>query len=518
MNQTPFSFSSFLTFKSAPWLGLFVCLMVGSSATVGCLEPDPSSSGPSALCPTGTDDCGGFCVQTDSNASHCGACGNSCGVGRYCSLGQCKSSCDPGLSICDYDCVNPLADISHCGGCDVVCTNGEICQSGVCGCPAGQTCGLGSGGSGSGGSGSGGSGSGGSGNGAASTGGGTNTGGTNTGGTGTGGAPPVECTNKEPPVPEEWPEATCPKWAAETTECDAQWFLDGDYCNESCGRCTPSGGTGGSGGGTGGNSGTGGGSNGYPGTGNPWGGVNGGQQGWASRYWDCCKQSCGWSANAGGNPVDSCDSSGQSVVGDGEQSSCSNGSSTTCNSFAPWAYSEEVAFGFVATHAGSGVGCGTCYKVEFTGSSHNNGSDPGSAALAGKVMIVMATNIGGDVSGDGQLDFLIPGGGTGQFYGCGAGWGIPAEPQNFNQGAPGGGTHSVLGKFYGGFRADCGGTDLGSIKSCVAQKCADVFQSRGLTDMYEGCMWYVNWMQAADNPNFRQEQIECPQELLDVAR
>src|SRR5690606_30304688 len=163
--------------------------------------------------------------------------------------------------ICDYDCVNPLADISHCGGCDVVCTNGEICQSGVCGCPAGQTCGLGSGGSGSGGSGSGGSGSGGagdgaaargrgthtggaqtcglgsggsgsggsgsggsgsggSGNGAASTGGGTNTGGTNTGGTGTGGAPPVECTNKEPPVPEEWPEATCPKWAAETTECD----------------------------------------------------------------------------------------------------------------------------------------------------------------------------------------------------------------------------------------------------------------------------------------------------------
>ncbi len=118
-------------------------------------------------------------------------------------------------------------------------------------------------------------------------------------------------------------------------------------------------------------------------------------------------------------------------------------------------------------------------------------------------MIVMVTNTGGDVDG-GQMDFLIPGGGTGNYYGCDTAWGVQQGSQE-------------LGAQLGGLRTDCGGGDLNSIKSCVADKCDQLFGSRGLTDMYEGCMWYVNWFEAADNPDFRYEQIDCPSEITSVA-
>lgn len=329
-------------------------------------------------------------------------------------------------------------------------------------------------------------------------------------GQGVGGSDPgVPCTNTLP-TGTDWAEATCDMWR-DAGHCNDEWFVEQGACDESCDRCSSGGGSGGSNNGVGGsssggsNNGSGGSNNngtgGSQGNGNPWGPVNGGQNGWASRYWDCCKQSCGWSNNAGGNPVDSCDSSGNNVTNPDSQSACSGGSATTCNSFAPWSYSSDVSFGFAATHAGSNVRCGTCYKLQFTGSSHNGGSDPGSAALNGKVMIVMATNIGGDVSGGGQLDLLIPGGGLGMFNGCGQAWNVPANE---------------LGATYGGLRAGCSG-NLEAIKSCVANKCESVFGRRGLDDMYEGCMWYVNWFQAADNPNFRQETIDCPQQLRSAA-
>lgn len=300
-----------------------------------------------------------------------------------------------------------------------------------------------------------------------------------------------ECTNILP-MNTDWPEATCEDWATKTADCDAEWFTG--YCEESCGHCTP------------GSSGSGGGQNGSGGGGlgddNPWGKVEGGQNGWASRYWDCCKQSCAWPGKGGNSPTRSCDPSGDNPVGDGTPSACDGGQATTCNSYAPWAYSSEVSFGFVATHAGSGVTCGTCYHLEFTGSSHNGGADPGSSALAGKTMIVMSTNIGGDVSADGQMDLLLPGGGTGALYGCNVAWGVQKGD-------------AKLGATYGGLRSGCQG-DLNSIKQCVKNKCDDLFGN--LPEMHQGCMWYVDWFQAADNPNFRYETIQCPSELSSVAK
>jgi hypothetical protein len=51
----------------------------------------------------------------------------------------------------------------------------------------------------------------------------------------------------------------------------------------------------------------------------------------------------------------------------------------------------------------------------------------------------------------------------------------------------------------------------------VAAKCESVFGSRGLTELYNGCMWFVDWFQAADNPDFRYTQVDCPQELVQAA-
>ncbi len=54
--------------------------------------------------------------------------------------------------------------------------------------------------------------------------------------TGPGGSPTPECTNIRP-TGTDWDEGTCDGWATETTECDSDWMIDNNYCNESCGRC-----------------------------------------------------------------------------------------------------------------------------------------------------------------------------------------------------------------------------------------------------------------------------------------
>ena len=295
-------------------------------------------------------------------------------------------------------------------------------------------------------------------------------------------------------------------------ECDNEW-LQG-YCDLSCGRCSaPT--TSGGGGATStsstsdttstattsttATSTTSSSTTGQLGDDNPWGDVSNGQQGWASRYWDCCKPSCGWSGNAS-NPVKSCDKNDNSLGVSDETNSCElNGDSGayTCHSMAPWAYSNQVSLGFAAIN---GVQCGSCFHIQFTGSSHNAPNDPGSAAIAGKSMIVMASNIGGIEQG--QFDLLIPGGGVGALNGCAGQWGV---------------SNSELGAQYGGFLSECKGESLDATKSCMRNKCADIFQTRGLSELYDGCIWFVDWFQAADNPSFTYQPIDCPQELVNAA-
>lgn len=233
--------------------------------------------------------------------------------------------------------------------------------------------------------------------------------------------------------------------------------------------------------------------------------VTNGCNGYATRFWDCCKPHCGWKGNVPGNmtPMESCNPSDQGLGGDFDaQSACNGGDAYTCHDLAPWTVNSFVSYGFAATS--NGDVCGRCYQLDFTGKSHNGGEDPGSAALAGKSMIVQAINVGYDVGG-GQFDLLIPGGGVGAFNACSKQWGIDA---------------SQLGKQYGGFLGACKdqlGYDAAqaAYKSCVAERCQSVFTSKGLTELATGCQWFVDWFGAADNPNIVYKEVQCPQELID---
>lgn len=195
----------------------------------------------------------------------------------------------------------------------------------------------------------------------------------------------------------------------------------------------------------------------------------------------------------------SCDKNDNDLGATDQPNSCEHDGESggfTCHSMAAWSCSSGVSYGFAAVN---GVSCGTCFQLEFTGSSHNAPNDPGSSAIAGKTMIVMATNIGN--IGQGQFDLLIPGGGVGQHNGCAGQWDIG---------------NAELGEQYGGFLPACKQQNPNNhegVKSCMRNKCQSVFGTRGLTQLYDGCMWFVDWFQVADNPNFRYQQVSCPAEL-----
>ena len=233
--------------------------------------------------------------------------------------------------------------------------------------------------------------------------------------------------------------------------------------------------------------------------------------GYATRYWDCCKAHCGWSGNVnpGTEAAESCNQADQSHGGNYEiVNSCDSlapDSAYTCYSNAPWAESPELALGFAAVPANGDI-CGRCYRLEFTGLSHNAGDDPGCAALAGKAMIVQATNIGYDVGG-GQFDILTPGGGVGLFDACSYQWGVDTNE---------------LGATYGGFLTACkegGANTHDAIKSCVLERCDAVFpvSNPELGELRAACEWYVNWFEAADNPSLKYQEVPCPQALVDIS-
>ena len=87
-------------------------------------------------CPPGLTECGGECVNTDANHSHCGTCENACEPFEVCSNGGCTLECPPGKIACDWACADIDTDIMNCGGCGIICTAGlnadPVCESRVC--------------------------------------------------------------------------------------------------------------------------------------------------------------------------------------------------------------------------------------------------------------------------------------------------------------------------------------------------------------------------------------------------
>ncbi len=230
------------------------------------------------------------------------------------------------------------------------------------------------------------------------------------------------------------------------------------------------------------------------------GGASG--SGWATRYWDCCKPSCSWTENAGsGNEARMCTASGSKISNFSEASVCAGGSASTCTSQIPIVVNDNLAYAFAAVQASNGGACGKCFALTFDGTGKYETKAP-QQSLKGKVLVVMVSNVGEDVSAQGQFDVMIPGGGVGMYNGCAAfGWGSQGEQ-------------------YGGLLSDCekevGYSKTGSAltsarKSCLVNKCNTVFSND--SQAKQGCLFLANWMNAAGNPNHNYREVECPAAL-----
>ncbi|KAL8946077.1 MAG: hypothetical protein Q9222_007479 [Ikaeria aurantiellina] len=178
-------------------------------------------------------------------------------------------------------------------------------------------------------------------------------------------------------------------------------------------------------------------------------------------------------------PVKTCDISDKPLSGGvTAQSGCQGGTSFMCSDQSPWAVDDNLAYGFAAVTAANPTCC-TCYKLTFT-----------STSIAGKTMIVQATNTGNDVSGT-QFDLAMPGGGFGQFDGCSKEWKA---------------TSSVWGAQYGGSNTN----------QCSAFPAA----------LQKGCGFRWDWMKGQSNPKYAlllspctpftssEKSVTCPAEIV----
>ena len=263
------------------------------------------------------------------------------------------------------------------------------------------------------------------------------------------------------------------------------------------------------------------------------------QKGWNSRYWDSCKPHCSWMDNvdtssqaayaAAGYTVRNCNIHDVEIPTftlskglerywwgmEGVPSSCKIGAggSFTCTDMAPIKVNDTLSYGFVA--GPSNQGCGKCYHLQYDGSTSNMGNGGPDVkdthiALKGKHMIVMASNIGHDVDASStQFDLLVPGGGVGIFNALSTQIGKTPEE---------------LGKTNGGILGECL-DKLGYWKvtkeqyqECVIEQCDVVFDSTAWPHLNRGCKWLATFFEAADNPSFVWEEVECPQYLVDKYR
>jgi hypothetical protein len=123
-----------------------------------------------------------------------------------------------------------------------------------------------------------------------------------------------------------------------------------------------------------------------------------------TRFWDCCKPSCGWNGKAQfSRPVESCtadDKPTDIAAGTG----CNGGGAFQCSNQQPWAINDTVSYGFAGvyitpdlTHGGiEDAWCCACYQLNFT-------SEP----LIGKSMIVQASNTAYDVTNANRFSLAV---------------------------------------------------------------------------------------------------------------
>ena len=115
----------------AALLGLLMMAGVGGCGPTS--SGDGNGNNENQGCPLGTTDCGGQCVDTSSDVSHCGGCNQPCDAGEVCDgTGSCTGECQAGLENCGGTCADLQSNIDHCGECFRACGGGEICVAGEC--------------------------------------------------------------------------------------------------------------------------------------------------------------------------------------------------------------------------------------------------------------------------------------------------------------------------------------------------------------------------------------------------
>ena len=100
------------------------------------IGPVPPRSFGFSPCPGTLQLCGETCLDLQSDAANCGACGRACPAGESCTAGRCQ--CPRGREICNGACLDIERDRANCGRCGHVCIPGDVCTNGTCVCPAGK--------------------------------------------------------------------------------------------------------------------------------------------------------------------------------------------------------------------------------------------------------------------------------------------------------------------------------------------------------------------------------------------
>jgi hypothetical protein len=193
-----------------------------------------------------------------------------------------------------------------------------------------------------------------------------------------------------------------------------------------------------------------------------------------TRYWDCCKPSCGWRS-----AVKVCDKNNNKITDPNAKSGCdAGGVAFQCWDFAPVEVNSKVSYAWAAFN-NQGTQCGDCFQLDLQG------------ALSGKQLVVQVINVG-----DGGLDafdLLIPGGGVGALNGCSTQWGnVP------------------MGVQYGGFHSQCGNN-----ADCIRSMCQAAFGEK--QDLMRGCNWYLNWFKMTSNPQVMYMKVPCPQGIKNIS-
>lgn len=110
-------------------------------------------------------------------------------------------------------------------------------------------------------------------------------------------------------------------------------------------------------------------------------------KGTTSRYWDCCKPSCGWADKGkfvNSIPVGTCDAKGNPLTDFNAGTGCNGGDSRPCANNVPWAVNDTFSYGFAGVHTLGGeesTWCCACYELTFT-----------TGPAKGKKMVIQSTN------------------------------------------------------------------------------------------------------------------------------